>query len=618
MDDDVHMESNALKILQSIIDKTEDKNLQRFPIMIGDELKNSKDIRPEDVILLRFIGYAASMKLVPENNDEPFQVSTILLDGTPLNVFNLEPINCSGLLEISRIAEKIDYSPLKARIFDLLWVLESSLREKYIYAEKAISCYISGDINNKVWSDSGIKEFERAYRLSKKLSKDGLITMVEKRLYDIFNSGTDDIVCWVADLIKRIEPNFRKRTDVLKNKGVDIASKLEGLGGKFEKAGDFHKAAIYFELSSKYYEENSEDKHIAPLVQAADCYIQEADKHFDSDQALDLRSSGFFQDAIDLYSKVPKKSQDEYLINTKIAAAYCKLRTSNKRLLKHMDPLCIRSENLGDIKIEAKRFVSHKKTIWESLLYFSKILAIPSCKSLKESKSAKIDQPSIDHLYSKFDLEQNGKTIAKTHAVEFAEGQASIDKIVETHLIRDFNDEIKLRVDSYILPALEQILSEYAISKDYVFDICNLSPIVPISNIQLISHAIWLGFERDFSTAIHLVAPQMELIVRTQLNNNDVDNTLKGKNEEKNIEKEKGLSSLLEIKGINEVFNGDEIFELTAVFANPSGPNLRNKVAHGLMNDSSASSSAPIYAWWVLFRMVMHSIEMPTQKLDYE
>ncbi|WP_369686340.1 DUF4209 domain-containing protein [Photobacterium leiognathi] len=39
---------------------------------------------------------------------------------------------------------------------------------------------------------------------------------------------------------------------------------------------------------------------------------------------------------------------------------------------------------------------------------------------------------------------------------------------------------------------------------------------------------------------------------------------------------------------------------MKALFTNSVGANLRNEVAHGLLNDNAAYSYAPIYAWWML------------------
>ncbi|KAB1117662.1 DUF4209 domain-containing protein, partial [Micromonospora sp. AMSO12t] len=35
------------------------------------------------------------------------------------------------------------------------------------------------------------------------------------------------------------------------------------------------------------------------------------------------------------------------------------------------------------------------------------------------------------------------------------------------------------------------------------------------------------------------------------------------------------------------------------------GPNLRNDLAHGLLNDPESWSAAAVYAWWLCLRLVV-------------
>ena len=70
------------------------------------------------------------------------------------------------------------------------------------------------------------------------------------------------------------------------------------------------------------------------------------------------------------------------------------------------------------------------------------------------------------------------------------------------------------------------------------------------------------------------------------------------------IENEVGLSSLLDLSEVNDIFGKDLAFELKALFADPFGPNLRNEVAHGLLEYDAAQSVYAIYAWWFFFRLV--------------
>ena len=51
------------------------------------------------------------------------------------------------------------------------------------------------------------------------------------------------------------------------------------------------------------------------------------------------------------------------------------------------------------------------------------------------------------------------------------------------------------------------------------------------------------------------------------------------------IENENGLSTLMDLPEVTQIFGEDISFELKALFCDPFGPNLRNELAHGLLDD---------------------------------
>ena len=95
---------------------------------------------------------------------------------------------------------------------------------------------------------------------------------------------------------------------------------------------------------------------------------------------------------------------------------------------------------------------------------------------------------------------------------------------------------------------------------------------------------------------------------------NDIRKFLKEMNEDEYREliivpllRSMGYKKVRVTHGVTE-FGKDIIFELKAVFANALGPNLRNEVAHGLLDDNAASSIESIYAWWMVLRLIIRSI----------
>jgi hypothetical protein len=115
-------------------------------------------------------------------------------------------------------------------------------------------------------------------------------------------------------------------------------------------------------------------------------------------------------------------------------------------------------------------------------------------------------------------------------------------------------------------------------------------------------YALFAGYDYDFTTALHLLIPQIENMVRVHLKQAGAKTTNLDKN---GIQNENGMSTLLELPEAELVFGVDLLFELDALFCNPFGPNLRNELAHGLLDEDGCNSHDAVYAWWLMLKLVL-------------
>jgi hypothetical protein len=168
------------------------------------------------------------------------------------------------------------------------------------------------------------------------------------------------------------------------------------------------------------------------------------------------------------------------------------------------------------------------------------------------------------------------------------------------------NIEVQLIVNGRILPALNQLLFEYRFTLSFFQTLCRESRLVPSGREKLVAYSLWKGFEQDFGNAIHLLCPQLEYCIRTQLKEAGAHTTHIDTN---GIENEYGLSTLMDLPEALAVFGEDFVFEVKSVFTDSLGKNLRNETAHGLLDDESSSSLGSIYAWWMFLRLIVRAIQ---------
>ena len=71
----------------------------------------------------------------------------------------------------------------------------------------------------------------------------------------------------------------------------------------------------------------------------------------------------------------------------------------------------------------------------------------------------------------------------------------------------------------------------------------------------------------------------------------------------------------MEISEAKKIFGDDLSFEIRALFCDPYGPNLRNELAHGLLDEDACQSIYSVYAWWLGLNLVFDSFWNEKRKI---
>lgn len=137
-------------------------------------------------------------------------------------------------------------------------------------------------------------------------------------------------------------------------------------------------------------------------------------------------------------------------------------------------------------------------------------------------------------------------------------------------------------------------------SMDELLLLAASSPFVPPGREYSVARGLYLGFRGDFGTAAHLLLPQVENALRCLLNAAGIVTVVQDKD---GTQKERNLAMLLEVPELCEILGEDTVFDLQVLLVEPLGANLRNRAAHGLMDDRELASWAPVYFWWSVLRL---------------
>ena len=522
-----------------------------------------------------------------ESRNDPFQPFM-----TWRNKRSFLPIDLTDeeILYLSSIVDE-DLPPiLKARIADILWIYSTPKNKKH--SEIAIENYISMNVCNEFFEHDIYVFWERAAILAKQTRNSSLIEKIKLKLLNEINHPSTS---WDFHLLKIIE--IFLKTELDKGLNHELAEKLLEKQKEFNHEQQFHIAEQYLELAAKLFKKagNTKDsyKSLALLSQATE-------NHGDyrkNESAMVANS--FYKLALQRYREIPNSYRSTLQIAQKLDTVQEKITQSGLLITDELQLISTEQMNISELQEQSITYVKDKQTAFESLLYFSDV---SSCnfKSIWKSTEKNINN-SISSLFGATSVSLDGRKISSIPPLD----GNNRDEVILKTAIKNFGIHIDVTVNGCILPALEQIQQEHLFPKEFLIQLCKYSSIVPEKREILVANVLYQGFEWDFRSAIHLLAPQVENMVRQLLKQNGLVTTHTDPN---GIENEMGLSSLVSIVGAREILGDDLWFKLQAVFTDSLSANLRNEVGHGLLDDDTSNSFYSVYAWWMVLRLVVRNV----------
>ena len=586
----VSKEDFCIKVNGIFSELSNEEQLSLVEISSNLNKSGNCEIEPELKKSLLLLANICLLKLNSESRNDPFQPFM-----TWGNNRSFLPIDLTDeeILYLSSIVDE-DLPPiLKARIADILWTYSKPKNKKH--SEIAIENYISMNVFDDFFEPDVYVFWERAVMLTKQTKNSSLIEKIKSKL---LNEIDHPSTSWDFHLLKIIE--IFDNTDLDKGLNHELAEKLLEKQKEFNHEQQFHIAEQYLELAAKLFKKsgNEEDsyKSLALLSQATE-------NHGDyrkNESAMVANS--FYKLALQRYREIPKAHRNTLQIDQKLDTVQEKITQSGLLITDELKLISTKEMDICDLQEHCANHVKGKQTAFESLLYFS---GVSSCnfESIWKSTENNINNFPTSSLFGATSVSPDGRKISSIPPLALDGNNR--DEVILKKAIKNFGIHMHLAVEGCILPALNQIQKEHLFPKEFLIQLCKLSAIVPEKREILVANALYQGFKGDFGSAIHLLAPQVENMIRQRLKQNGLVTT---HTDPTGIENEMGLSSLVGIVGAREILGDDLWFELQAVFTDSLSANLRNEVGHGLLDDETSNSLYSVYAWWMVLRLVVRNV----------
>jgi hypothetical protein len=481
---------------------------------------------------------------------------------------------------LSQVVADVKDAELRARIADVLWLR----KRDYRMAELAVSSYLeSAKISEdpQQWTAT-TDRVERALQLATILGRNAkpFSEVVSHIEFVLAKYKGEDPLYLSARMMEFL---IGRRI----GNSAENATLAEKLATRAESAHDWDKARTYWNIKAKWHFMAKDESA------ARDARILEAETYVKHAQELEGAEHPN-------YHFIATQIQSAIAAFRQVGNADERIRELHQKLLiiqqKAASQLASYSSSTDITQLVATA-IAHVKglNLQESLLRLATITQSPSVERLRTQAEEYRDRFLFQRLFPKVFLNAMGRVIARQPNDPEESLQADMyNNASFAHLIS---------VQGLIEPARQQILLEHHTRINDFMPFVYHNLFVPPGREIIIARGLHSGLEGDFLTAVHFLIPQIESSIRYILAQLKV---ITSGFDDEGIQDEYNLNRLLSASefatALSKVLGEDFVFDLRGLLVERFGANLRNDMAHGLIDDNAFYSNSACYLWWVTLR----------------
>lgn len=585
----------------ALLDKSDKHSYSEYSTALSNAARKAHEL--QELVKskgLWLLADACSMMLEPSSSTQnPFKPWAVFKDNRSAIV---DDFSTQDLAFFESVLAKVDNVRLNARLADILWIVNKPKQVKH--ALIAIDFYMRFPTDHDGLLNDGREAIERAIRLALMLGNAASAQLVslQSELYDAFiNASYDERyrALWLADLL------FLTHIDKLESS--QVAVKLGAFADEAKDKNDYYRSRHHLEAASAWNKRIKKDDVFRNLrVAIAETWVSEA-KVRSADSSM--VAGQLYENAIKEYRNIPSVHRPSYGADERMREIRQEMAKHNQAALGEMKCVETPGIDISEMIDRSRKHVS-AKPFPDVLVVFANIHPFAKVVEFRRSAEEGMNHSIYRFLCTATHFTRDGRVASRSPSLDPGDTEGeNYKQAVWEDMLRGYCIHVNLVCQGAILPALQIVSIEHRMTEKVVLELCNASSLIPYGREALWAKGIYYGFENDFTLSIHLLVPQVEHLVRVLLKRaGEKTTTLDGEG----IETENGLSTLLDIPKAKEVLGTDLHFELKALLVDPIGANLRNELAHGLIEADATMSLYAVYAWWLCLRLVINSIPWKT------
>jgi Domain of unknown function (DUF4209) len=580
---------------QDIINSIERKKCSNYGRAFWEKAQaeqNAGNFREQAVFAILAAVTTPAMK--PESNEEFFNKIFDHLTSEQLNFLN-------------KIVTGISDPELRSRIADILWVKKHNNQ----MAMLAIPAYLQSATileSPDHWIDC-VDRLERALRLSRKIRYQHEIVLAHiEKVLDLYQ-GKDP--SWLSAKLMALLQEYQFGDPA---KYADLAETAATLAeSTASPTYNLSRARILWNIKARWHRmEKDKSKEIDALMSVAETYVKESESALKRNPPSYISASQFLQRAVQAFKRIEGKREETLGAKRraeevhKILLGYQE-EAPNELVSTFSDKMDV--SNLAKDAINDVRGKDFEDALFSLALLCSPTNVIELEKQVRQQAHDFI----LSDLFTDVVINEMGKVVAMQPGSILSDNLEEAKASTYFAMCRSAIYHHTLQAQACIEPARHQIILEHNIRVNDILLILTNSPFIPPDREYLFAKGIYAGLTGDFFTSIHILIPQIENSIRCILRN--IGKITSGL-DKSGVQNEHNLNSILYYPEVEAIFGENTLFDLKCLLVEHAGSNLRNRMAHGLINDREFTSPIMSYIWWITLRLCCLPMIIHRQQVD--
>jgi hypothetical protein len=511
--------------------------------------------------------------------------------------------NCfpASVDNLTDVVSEILNPELQARVADILWVK----RRDYKMAQLAVDAYLQSATmleSPQHWSPC-LDRIRRAFYLSCKINyhKLEVIDHIEAVL-DRYNGGDP---LWLSARLMQM----------LQDAGIGSPAKYIALSEKAALSAEVNrkwdKARCLWNIKALWHRmANERENEFAASMLANETFVKKAEESLQLETPLYSLASRHLQQAVAGFRSIRGTSEETVDAKSRAEEVHRLLLVYQERSINELIPMS-EEMDITHFVLQAKDSV-RGKTLKDALFALAALNAPTNKARLREQVRQHASEFILSEMFPLLIQNSMGKVVATQPGSINSSNPEEAEKAT---LFKMYSDAIlyqSMTIQSFVEPTREQINLEHNVSIRDILLLITPSLFIPPGREYVFAKGIHAGLTGDFLTSTHVLIPQIENSIRYIMWQRGI---ITSGLDDRGVQNEHNLNATLYRDEINSIFDENTLFDLRGVLVEHSGSNLRNRMAHGLIEDHEFYSSPIVrYFWWMTLRICYLSVLKPHQE----